>query len=228
MATPKQLQPWVFKPQERAAAKSAGKTTYFTGRPCKNGHIELRCTASGSCVECAKANEKKSREKKLAVNPDWYKQNYALNPEKYRLSAAKYRSSHPDKVKESNILSMRKRKPQKAAAERARQASKFKATPRWLTDEHLSQIEKVYFAASKTSLLAGFPCHVDHIVPLKGKNVCGLHVPWNLRVVSQSYNSKKKNNLDEGIFFAPSKMDGILVHKSALPWNWSKQNDNRI
>ena len=228
MTVPKQLQPWAYKPQERAAAKVAGNTVYFTGRPCKHGHVTYRCTSSGTCVECANINEKKSRAKKLNENPDWYRQNYAINLEKFRAKASKYRSNNPEKVKESNLASMRKRKPQKAAAERARQASKLKATPCWLTNEHLLQIEKVYFAANKTSLLAGFPCHVDHIVPLKGKSVCGLHVPWNLRVVSQSYNSKKKNNLDEGVFFAPSKTGGVLVHNSALPWNWSKQNDSHI
>lgn len=225
MTVPKQLQPWAYKPQERAAAKAAGNTVYFTGRPCKHGHVTYRCTSSGSCVECANINEKKSRAKKLNANPDWYKQNYASSPEKFRASASKYRLNNPEKVRESGLVSMRKRKPQKAAAERMRQAAKLKATPHWLTKEHLRQIEKVYIAASQTSVLAGFPCHVDHVVPLNGDNVCGLHVPWNLRVVSQSYNSKKSNKLDEGVLFAPSRTGGILVHKSALPWNWSKQNE---
>jgi 5-methylcytosine-specific restriction endonuclease McrA len=117
---------------------------------------------------------------------------------------------------------MRKRKPQKAASEMARQAAKLNATPRWITKEDFKEMEAVYIAARKTTLLAGFNCHVDHIVPLKGKEVCGLHVPWNLRVVSQSYNSQKNNNLDEGVFFGPSQNGGVLIHKSALPWNWRK------
>jgi 5-methylcytosine-specific restriction endonuclease McrA len=117
---------------------------------------------------------------------------------------------------------MQKRKPQKAAEERARQARKLKATPSWLTQQHREQMTAVYVAAKKTSDLAGFNCHVDHIIPLKGKDVCGLHVPWNLRIVSQSYNSRKSNSIDDGALFKPSLMGGFLVHNTALPWNWSK------
>ena len=216
--------PWYeFQPQERAAAKKAGMKQYFTGRPCKQGHVAYRCTANGTCNECASITQKIKLEKKLLQDPDYYKKKYAENPNYYRQKSAKYRTENPEKTRQSYLNSMRKRKPQKAAYERARHAKKLQATPPWLTKEHWKQMENVYIAAKETSLLAGFDCHVDHIVPLVGKDVCGLHVPWNLRVVSRSYNSKKKNNLDESIFFAPSLSGGILVHSSALPWNWSKQ-----
>ena len=220
--TPKQLVQYAFQPKERAEAKAAGLTQYFTGRPCLHGHIAARCTSSGGCVVCANQQEKKSRKKRLENNPDLYKIQYAQNKEKFRLQTAKYRAKNPDKVKLSAKKSRQNRRAKATAAERERQAAKIGATPKWLTNEHHKQIDAIYDMARKTTLNAGFKCHVDHIVPLKGKAVCGLHVPWNLRVVSQSYNSKKFNNLDESVLYKPSLSGGVLIHNSALPWNWSK------
>ena len=68
MTTIKQLPPWAFQPQERAFAKAAGEKTYFTGRPCKYGHVVQRCTSSGVCVECSKTIQKRTLQKKLALN----------------------------------------------------------------------------------------------------------------------------------------------------------------
>ena len=228
MATQERSKLCGFQPKERAAAKAAGETTYFTGRPCKHGHIERRVTINGACLECCKKIQHQNLQRRLIANPDWYKDKYAGNPEKYKQKAAQYRADNPEKFRQSCLNSNQKRKPKKAAAEMARQAAKLNATPSWLTKDDWGKIEAVYIAARQTSLLAGFNCHVDHIVPLRGKDVCGLHVPWNLRVVSQSYNSKKQNNLDEAILFEPSKSGGILVHNSALPWNWRKSNECNI
>jgi hypothetical protein len=211
-----------FQPQERATAMGKGLAQYFTGRPCKNGHIANRKTSNGACIECSKIIQKKCIDNRLSNNPNWYKEDYAKNIESHKKRLKKYRLKHPERVKESYLNSSKKRMPQKAAAERARQAKKIQATPLWLTKEDWLQMDAVYICAKETSNLAGFNCNVDHIVPLKGKDVCGLHVPWNLRVVSTSYNSKKHNKLDSGIFFEPSITGGVLVHESALPWNWRK------
>jgi len=221
MAVPKQLENYAFKPKERYAAMSAGEKQYFTGRPCKHGHIAYRCTASGACKICANLSEKKSRKKLFEINPNLYKQRYAKNPERFKKQAQQYRIANKEKVKEINRKSKSNRRAKATAAERERYALKLKAMPKWLSKEDKQKIELFYECAKETSEKAGFNCNVDHIAPLKGKSVCGLHVPWNLRIVSQSYNSIKHNNLDDGILF-PSSAKGVLIHSSALPWNWRK------
>jgi 5-methylcytosine-specific restriction endonuclease McrA len=72
-------------------------------------------------------------------------------------------------------------------------------TPKWLCVEHKSQIRLAYVFAHAWSNLTGVKHHVDHIVPLRGKTVSGLHVPWNLRIVSAAKNLEKGNRLDPSI-----------------------------
>ncbi len=69
--------------------------------------------------------------------------------------------------------------------------TKLNATPRWLTKEQCDQIEAIYEAAVMLSETSGERYDVDHIVPLQGKTVCGLHVPWNLRVITALANQQR-------------------------------------
>ena len=70
-----------------------------------------------------------------------------------------------------------------------RRARMINATPKWITDKDKKEMQKIYKSCPK-----GY--HVDHIVPLRGKNVCGLHVPNNLRVVPAYVNMSKGNRFD--------------------------------
>jgi len=76
-----------------------------------------------------------------------------------------------------------------------RRSAKLHRTPFWLTKEQKKQIKEFYIVAALISGLCPEPMEVDHIVPLQGKNVSGLHVPWNLQILSESDNRKKKNKL---------------------------------
>lgn len=96
----------------------------------------------------------------------------AKNPEQYRVTDAKWRAKNPDKL---------------CANEAKRRASKFQATPLWLTKQDYAEI------ATQYKLAAAIGAHVDHIEPLKGKNVCGLHVPWNLQPLVPAENMAKGN-----------------------------------
>ena len=76
--------------------------------------------------------------------------------------------------------------------ENKRRAAKLKATPVWLNKKMLADIEVKYVEANKKSC-ENIKYSVDHIVPLQGKNVCGLHVSWNLQILTIEDNSKKGN-----------------------------------
>lgn len=71
------------------------------------------------------------------------------------------------------------------------------ATPPWLTKVHEREIHQFYCEAKGLTRLSrmrgGKPRHytVDHIVPLRGKNVWGLHVPWNLRILPKKQNERR-------------------------------------
>lgn len=78
-----------------------------------------------------------------------------------------------------------------------RRAAKLNALPKWLNHEEFEQIKELYTCAQMFKLYTGQEYHVDHIVPLQGENVCGLHVPWNLQVIPAKENLSKSNKLQE-------------------------------
>lgn len=68
----------------------------------------------------------------------------------------------------------------------------WQATPKWLTDEQRSQVRAIY-KEKKRRRDRGEKVHVDHIVPLCSDIVCGLHVPWNMQIISEAENLTKSN-----------------------------------
>ena len=76
---------------------------------------------------------------------------------------------------------------------RRRQAALKRATPSWLTKEHKQMIKQKLEIAKRLTETTGIPHVVDHIAPVQGKNISGLHVPWNMQVITMRQNAKKSN-----------------------------------
>jgi hypothetical protein len=70
-------------------------------------------------------------------------------------------------------------------------AATHKGTPSWLTEEQRSQIVAFYIEAERLTRETGIEHEVDHIHPLQADCACGLHVPWNLRVVPRDDNNRR-------------------------------------
>jgi hypothetical protein len=75
------------------------------------------------------------------------------------------------------------------------QAQKKNAVPKWLTAIELAQIQEMYDVALARTVQTGIVHHVDHILPLNGKECCGLHVPSNLQILTAHENISKSNRV---------------------------------
>jgi 5-methylcytosine-specific restriction endonuclease McrA len=184
-------------PADRATAKATGAKYYYTGQPCVRGHITLRKT-KGSCVDCMREdwvidNKKRSEKPKSEASKAAGRRYYEKNKEAVKARAnarpkdevnqyrRKHKENNPDYYK--SLTSVRKRR------HRA-------ATPKWITPEQKLAMRQLYLQAMELTKLTGERYVVDHIVPLISDEVCGLHVPWNLRVITQEENLRKSNKLE--------------------------------
>lgn len=131
----------------------------------------------------------KNREKLIAYKKSWVEK----NSEKVSEDGKKRYEAKKEQIK-AYVSSYKKLKPEKANANKAkRKAAKSLRTPKWLTDIDFERINNEYKLASLLTKITGEPYHVDHVIPLQGKTVSGLHVPSNLKAIKGSENCSKQN-----------------------------------
>lgn len=196
------------KIRESRALKHGGKY-YFTGKPCKRGHIVLRLVADSSCVECVRVRSREyyeankgrivecaakwsreNKEKSQASKRRWRERNTeymrkhriktreqnneryyrwrALNPDRARLIIKKYKTANPALI---------------SANSAKRRACEIQRTPGWADKEGI----RFFYECRPKG------CHVDHIMPLQGKRISGLHVETNLQWLPARINESKSN-----------------------------------
>ena len=139
---------------------------YFTGRPCIRGHIANRTSKDGVCIKCASTL---TQEWQLRNKDQYteYQHNWVKNNPEYERTWRLENGGRRDKYAELRNLRV----------------------PSWLTKEDWDVINFFYKYCPE-----GF--NVDHIIPLRGKNISGLHVPHNLQWLPTLDNLRKGNTYD--------------------------------
>lgn len=184
----------------------------FVGNICGT-HPEanaIRYTCNNACIKCALERVKKYQTK----NPEIIKQRAAsyaqdnkdlrsANHKAWRLSNLEHDAARKSKYRVKNIVKVKatykqyyeSNYPRMLAKRNKQHADKIKRIPAWLTKDDHWMIEQAYELAALRTQMFGFLWHVDHVLPLRGKLVSGLHVPTNLQVIPGVDNLRKSNKM---------------------------------
>lgn len=161
----------------RKQASDAGHTRYFTGKPCIKGHVAERMVAGRGCVVCLKSHKRRWERANPAGQAARSRKWYLENREKANAATRAWSAKNLDK---------------EAAKTARRRAATLRATPDWAD---FDAIESLYTLA-RVYRDFGHEVEVDHIAPLRGRRVCGLHVHQNLQVIPKLINLSKSNKFD--------------------------------
>jgi hypothetical protein len=179
-------------------ARLSGSTWYRTGKPCKHGHTAKRVVASRMCVECQKVANKTQYDKNIERNKTrsrvYRKAHREQCKELWDSQSKQWQLDNIDTVNGYKYAWRQRNKGAVNSFTRRRQLAKINKTPKWLTEDDYWFIKEIYALAQYRSKVTGHKWVVDHVIPIQGKNVSGLHVPENLQVITNSANIKKSNN----------------------------------
>ena len=140
------------------------------------------------------SNEYKKRAKDWHLKNPEAKTSYLSKTEvkiAARTRTRKWNAANPERKRQMDLEFAEKNKALVTSYKAKRRATLRQAMPSWLTQDQILQIRAIYAEAKRLSDETGVPHDVDHIVPLAGKIVSGLHVPWNLRAIPKTENNRR-------------------------------------
>ncbi len=145
--------------------------------PKKHGKLGV----ASQCIKC------------MALEKSKY---YLKNKESILIATNLYRKNNRASTNLAERKRFKKNKDKMAAKLARRLASKDNRTPKWLKPLDFQHIRLFYKAAKDLTNELGIKFEVDHIIPLRGEFISGLHVPSNLQVITAVENRNKSNNYD--------------------------------
>ena len=161
-------------------ARKLGLKRFNTGKPCKHGHFADRLASSGECVVCLDTRNKAWK----LQNKSHIKETKSIWNNKNKSHVQEYARQYQKDNTYKFTSNVAKRK-----------SAQLQRTPMWADNLIIREI----YAFAEEFRECGIDVHVDHILPLLGKKVSGLHVPDNLRVCLASVNIIKSNKLEENL-----------------------------
>lgn len=209
----------------RAEAIERGLKRYFTGQPCKHGHVTERFVKGFLCYGCTDANAKRwvaeNKSRKDAIDAAYRAQHretlrdkanarYAASDTyrgRQKEKSLEWNRTNPDRVDARTKEWIKANPERRAEHNRAwRQANPGtcnfwsamrRATVRKATPMWADPcaIQAIYERAAELTELTGIPHEVDHFYPLRSRLVCGLHVQENLQVLTEFQNRSKGNKM---------------------------------
>jgi hypothetical protein len=147
-------------PSSREDAAGTGSLHYFTGSPCKHGHLSPRFVSNCRCIVCNRDSMSKSAQRARAK----------------QLQAAAYK----------RYIQTPKGRAASRRSQSSRRAVRGNALPLWQDRSEVAEFVG----------LCPLGWHADHIIPLNGNGVCGLHVLANLQYLPAQENLSKSNKVD--------------------------------
>lgn len=155
-------------------AREQGLKYYFTGKPCSRGHIAERFVSTRNCAECNRMRGRienmtpVERNYRAACAKVWYYTNHEKARELNCKARRAFYRRNSIKINSESMYFLQLRK---------------KATPLWANKAAIIEFYK--------NRPEGY--EVDHIIPLQGQTVCGLHVENNLQYLTKLENRQKGN-----------------------------------
>jgi 5-methylcytosine-specific restriction endonuclease McrA len=149
--------------------------------------------------QAAHRDQERERSRARALVPGYREKQNARSKKRYQERReeflkwhAEYRDKNREKVRASKRAWNKANRSYVSALTAKWYAAKLNACPSWVDEQSL---QAVYAEAARLTRETGIKHDVDHIDPLQSKTVCGLHVPWNMQILTRSENARKGNRL---------------------------------